>query len=126
MGQQQLLLIVLGVIIVGIAVLLGIMLFQQNSVDEKRDLVINESLHIAQLAQQYYLKPSSLAGGNYSFVGWDIPDQFKSGSNGSFTAEANATYVEITGIGNEVVSGSDVIEIKTTVTRDSIWTEIIH
>ncbi|MBP9583315.1 MAG: hypothetical protein KBE38_14235, partial [Ignavibacterium sp.] len=94
MGQQQLLLIVLGVIIVGIAVLLGIMLFQQNSVDEKRDLVINESLHIAQLAQQYYLKPSSLAGGNHSFTGWDIPVQFKSGANGSFTADVNATYVE--------------------------------
>ena len=29
MGQQQLLLIVLGVIIVGIAILLGIVLFQQ-------------------------------------------------------------------------------------------------
>ena len=34
MGQQQLLLIVLGVIIVGIAVILGIILFRQNSIDE--------------------------------------------------------------------------------------------
>ena len=73
MGQQQLLLIVLGVIIVGIAVLLGIMLFQQNSVDEKRDLVINEILHISQIAQQFYLKPTSLAGGGNSFTGWQIP-----------------------------------------------------
>ncbi len=58
MGQQQLLLIVLGVIIVGIAVLVGMLLFRQNSIEEKRDLVINESLHIAQYGQEYYLKPT--------------------------------------------------------------------
>ncbi len=44
MGQQQLLLIVLGVIIVGIAVILGIVLFRQNSIDQKRDLLINEGM----------------------------------------------------------------------------------
>jgi len=126
MGQQQLLLIVLGVIIVGIAVLLGIVLFQQNSVEEKRDLVINESLHIATLAQQFYLKPSSLAGGNNTFTGWDIPPQFSNGANGSYTAIVTPTLVEITGTGNEIVSGTDMIEVKTYVTRDSIRTEIIH
>jgi len=126
MGQQQLLLIVLGVIIVGIAVLLGIVIFQQSSVDEKRDLVINESLHIAQLAQQYYLKPSALGGGDNSFSGWTIPRQFQTGANGSFTATVDPNEVQIVGIGNEVVSGSDLIEVRTTVTRDSIWTEVIH
>ncbi|MBK7631656.1 MAG: hypothetical protein IPJ23_13315 [Ignavibacteriales bacterium] len=126
MGQQQLLLIVLGVIIVGIAVLVGILLFQHNAVEEKRDLVINESLHIAQLAQQYYLKPSSLAGGNNTFTGWDIPIQFTTGANGSYTASVTPTLVEITGTGNEIVSGSDLIQVKTFVTRDSINTVIIH
>jgi hypothetical protein len=126
MGQQQLLLIVLGVIIVGIAVLVGILIFQQSAVDEKRDLVINESLHIAQLAQQYFRKPGSLAGGNNSFTGWQIPQQFVNGANGSFTAIVSATQVEITGTGNEVVSGNDLIQVKAIVTRDSIRTEIIH
>ena len=126
MGQQQILLIVLGVIIVGIAVLVGILLFQHNSVEEKRDLVINESLHIAQLAQQYYLKPSSLAGGNNSFDGWDIPAQFSTGANGSYTALVNPTLVEITGTGNEIVSGGDLIQVKTFVTRDSVRTVVIH
>lgn len=126
MGQQQLLLIVLGVIVVGIAVLVGILLFQQNAVDEKRDLVINESLHIAQIAQEYFRKPSSLAGGNNSFTGWQIPAQFVNGANGSYTATVSATQVIITGTGNEVVSGSDLIEVRTTVTRDSILTQVIH
>ena len=126
MGQQQLLLIVLGVIIVGIAVLVGILLFQQNSIDEKRDLVINEILHISQIAQQYYLKPTSLAGGGNSFTGWQIPAQFASGANGSFVAIVSPTQVEITGTGNEIVSGSDLIQVKAIVTRDSVVTQIIH
>jgi len=126
MGQQQLLLIVLGVIIVGIAILVGIMLFQQSSVDEKRDLVINEILHISQIAQQFYLKPTSLAGGGNSFTGWQIPAQFIHGANGDFTAVVTATQVEITGIGNEVVSGSDLIQVKAIVTRDSVVTQIIY
>lgn len=126
MGQQQLLLIVLGVIIVGIAVLVGILLFQQNSIEEKRDMVINESLQIAQLAKAYYLKPTSLAGGNYSFAGWQVPKNFENGVNGSYTALVTANKVEIIGIGNEVVSGNDLIQIKTIITRDTIITEIIH
>ncbi len=127
MGQQQLLLIVLGVIIVGIAVVLGILLFQQNAVDQKRDLVINEILHISEIAQQYYLKPSSLGGGNNSFTGWDIPEQFKSGANGTYSAiVTSSTQVEITGTGNEIVSGSDLIQVKAIVTRSSVTTEIIH
>jgi hypothetical protein len=126
MGQQQLLLIVLGVIIVGIAVILGILLFQQNAVDQKRDLVINEILHISEIAQQYYIKPTSLAGGGNSFTGWQIPQQFVSGTNGSYVATVSADQVEIVGTGNEIVSGSDLIEVKAIVTRNSITTEIIH
>jgi hypothetical protein len=126
LGQQQLLLIVLGVIIVGIAVLLGIFLFRQSAVDQKRDLVINEILHISEIAQQYYLKPTSLAGGGNSFTGWQIPQQFVNGANGSFTAIVSPTQVEITGTGNETVSGSDLIQVKATVTKDSVITEIIH
>ncbi len=126
MGQQQLLLIVLGVIIVGIAVLVGILLFQQSSVDEKRDLVINEILHISQIAQQYYLKPTSLAGGGNSFTGWQIPVQFANGANGSYVALVSPSQVEITGTGNEIVSGSDLIQVKAIVTKDSVITQIIH
>jgi len=42
MGQQQLLLIVLGVIIVGIAVVVGINLFNANATNANRDGVISD------------------------------------------------------------------------------------
>ena len=106
--------------------MVGILLFQQSSVDEKRDLVINESLHVSQIAQQYYLKPTSLAGGGNSFTGWQIPAQIANGANGSYVALVSPSQVEITGTGNEIVSGSDLIQVKAIVTRDSVKTEIIH
>jgi hypothetical protein len=126
MGQQQLLLIVLGVIVVGIAILLGIVLFRQSAIDQKRDLLINEGISVANNAREYYHKPKEFAGGGKSFEGWKIPPQLEISSNGEFTATVGADNVEIIGTGNELVSGSDYIEVKFIVTREEIITEIIH
>jgi hypothetical protein len=126
LGQQQLLLIILGVIIVGIAILLGIVLFRQNSIEHKRDMVINEGMTIANNAMAYYKKPTTLGGGQNSFTGWKIPTQMSSGSNGSYIATVNSDNVEIIGTGNEVVSGTDSVKVKFTVTATSIVTSIIN
>jgi len=126
MGQQQLLLIVLGVIIVGIAIVIGLNLFQQASIDNKRDVVVNECQHLATLAIEYSMKPSSLGGGGNTFTGWTIPSQLNNTVNGSYTAQVSGNKVVITGTGSEVVSGEDSIEVKTTIVGDSIITKIIH
>ena len=47
MGQQQLLLIILGVIIVGIAVAVGITMFQDNAISANRDAVTNDLVQLA-------------------------------------------------------------------------------
>ncbi|MEO8232298.1 MAG: hypothetical protein ABI638_08440 [Ignavibacteriota bacterium] len=126
MGQQQLLLIVLGVIIVGIAVVMGILLFRQNSIDGKRDLLINEGMTVASNAKEYFFKPYGYGGGGNSFTGWQIPSQMLSSANGTYTATVSTASVEITGVGNELVSGTDNVEVKFTVTKDDIVTQIIH
>ncbi len=77
MGQQQLLLIVLTVIIVGIAIIVGINLFITNSVESKRNNIIDECVNLASMAQQFYLKPTALGGGGKKFTGWDVPNQLK-------------------------------------------------
>ncbi len=69
MGQQQLLLIILGVIVVGIAVAVGITMFQDNAVSANRDAVVNDLVNLAARAQQYYRRPTSLGGGQNSFAG---------------------------------------------------------
>ncbi len=125
MGQQQLLLIVLGVIVVGIAVLLGIALFRAESVENKRDVVINESLNIGSLALQYYKKARLMGGGQYTFTGWEIPTQLDTTSNGVYEATVTSTQVEIIGTGNEAVSGNDMVQVKTIVTGNGINTTVI-
>ena len=69
MGQQQLLLIILGVIVVGIAVAVGITMFQDNAVSANRDAVVNDLVNLAARAQQYFRRPTSLGGGQNSFNG---------------------------------------------------------
>ena len=125
MGQQQLLLIVLGVIIVGIAIVLGIAMFRQNSIDQKRDMVINEGITVANNALQYYNKPISLGGGGFSFSGWHIPRQMKNSPNGSFIETVNSDNVEIIGTGNELVSGTDSVKVKFTITRNGVITKVV-
>ena len=68
MGQQQLLLIVLGVIIVGIAVVVGINLFNANAEESAKDTLVSEGTNLGALAQQFYKKPVALGGGGNSFT----------------------------------------------------------
>jgi type II secretory pathway pseudopilin PulG len=126
MGQQQLLLIVLGVIIVGIAILVGIYVFQASSVENKRDVVINESVNIASLAMQYYKKAKLYGGGQYSFTGWDIPFELKTTNNGTYEALVYSDSVIITGTGNEYVTSGVLVKVKTRVNSQGIFTEIIN
>ena len=126
MGQQQLLLIVLGVIIVGIAIILGLSLFRAQSVENKRDVVISESLNIGSIALQYYKKTKTFGGGQYTFEGWAIPADLDTTTNGVYEATITATQVEIIGTGNEAVSGGDMVQVKTIVTGSGIETIIIN
>ncbi|MCX5729611.1 MAG: hypothetical protein NTZ28_12390, partial [Nitrospirae bacterium] len=60
MGQQQLLLIILGVIIVGIAIAVGLSLFSAQSVQSNRDAIINDLNNLAAQAYQYRIRPTSM------------------------------------------------------------------
>lgn len=115
MGQQQLLLIVLAVIIVGLAVIAGITLFHGNFLDAKRDNVVNESINLSSMAQRYYVRPTETGGGGKSFTGWQIPHELVVTQNGRYSANVSSDSIVILGTGNEVVTGSDSVKVKTTV-----------
>jgi len=76
MGQQQLLLIVLGVIIVGIAIVVGINLFNANAEESAKDTMVSEGTNLGAMAQQYFKKPTALGGGGNSFEGFDEEDGY--------------------------------------------------
>jgi len=63
MGQQQLLLLVLGIVIVGLAVVVGIQAFSENQKKANADAIVNDAIRIASDAQAWKLKPAAFGGG---------------------------------------------------------------
>ncbi len=125
MGQQQLLLIVIGVIIVGIAIVVGIQLASTSAQSANRDAVIADLNNIGAYAQQYYRKPSTMGGGGNSFTGWTIPSNLTKTGNGSYTATVGATVVTIVGTGNELGNdGKNKVKATAVVTPKNITVTI--
>lgn len=126
MGQQQLLLIVLGIIVVGMAVAFAIAMFRQGAIDSKRDLVMNENANLANMAIQFYRKPLMLGGGGNTFLGWAIPSELIVTPSGNYRAEVYQDSVVIIGTGNDVVNGTDSVRVRTTVTANTHFSLIVH
>ena len=136
MGQQQLLLIILGVIVVGIAVAVGITMFTDNAVNANRDAVTNGLVNLAARAQQFYRRPTALGGGGNSFVGLtaDAAGLTKltnkaTNATGVYTIQAagTTTGVTIRGVGTEHSDAVNYVTMDITVSNskaDSVY--IVH
>lgn len=98
MGQQQLLLIILGVIIVGIAIAVGLSMFTAQSVGANRDAIIADMTNLAANAYQFRIRPTSMGGGGGGYVGYTMPVTLVSNENGSFAAgNISANSITFTG-----------------------------
>jgi Tfp pilus assembly protein PilE len=129
MGQQQLLLIVLGVIIVGIAVVVGINVFTAQNTNSNRDAVTSDLTQLAAQAQQYYKKPTALGGGGNAFTSWTIPSNMKKNPNGSYTATvSSATSVTLIGKGTTTLTagGTDTVQVTMVVGPDAITSTTVN
>lgn len=98
MGQQQLLLIILGVIIVGIAIAVGLSMFTAQSVGANRDAIIADLTNLAANAYQYRIRPTTMGGGGGSYAGYGIPPSLATNENGTYVLDAaDVTSVSFTG-----------------------------
>ena len=123
MGQQQLLLIVLGVIVVGIAVVVGINLFNASAEEANKDGIVSDCTNLGAMAQQYYKKPQSMGGGAQSFTDWLIPTGLLNTANGDYSTPGGDQSVVITG--TPFGSTGYGWTVETTVEPALITTEII-
>ncbi len=137
MGQQQLILLVLATIIVGLAIVVGIRAFNENNIKSNSDAMMQDAVRIANDAQAWKQKPAPF-GGQASvdataaatandFTGATLPllgytDPYVN-LNGSFTVAVATGTVTITGqntkLGNEVqvtVDGLSDIDVDGVVT----------
>ena len=94
MGQQQLLLVILVTIIVGIATVVAINTFGSAADSATLDAVRQDMASIAASAQGYYMKPAMLGGGSRDFEGITFSDITFSGTINSDTeaTNENGTY----------------------------------
>ena len=119
MGQQQLLLIVLGTIIVGVAVVVGINMFTTGAVNSERDALLQDVNNIASAAASYWRKPAALGGGARSFVA--VSDVTVLGADSS---NANGTFVMSDNTGTQftlTASGANEgVIIVATVTQEGV------
>jgi type II secretory pathway pseudopilin PulG len=99
MGQQQLLLVILVTIIVGIATVVAINTFGTAADQANIDAVNNDIATLASAAQGYFMRPEMLGGGGRSFVGLDFeglafPSTFQDNESGDPVAvNENGRYV---------------------------------
>ena len=118
MGEQQLLLIILGVIVIAIAIAVGITLFTDNALHANRGAVTNDLVNLAARAQQFYRRPTVLDGGGNSFVGLTADAEGLGkltnkphNDNGVYTIQSagTATGVVIRGVGTEHVDETNLV-----------------
>lgn len=81
-------LIVLGTIIVGVAVIVGINMFTTGAVNAERDALLQDVNTVASNAASYWRKPAAIGGGARSFAG--ITNVTTLGSDSS---NANGSFV---------------------------------
>jgi hypothetical protein len=137
MGQNQLLLIILGMIIIGVMITVAIILMQENAVTANRDAVASDLLVLAAKGKQYYNTPASNGGGGHSFTGLtaDASGMSKLASAG-LSANGNGNYTIITpgtssgvvfqGIGNVATSNGSWPTLTCSVTASGNTIAIVN
>jgi len=107
MGQQQLLLLVLAAIIVGISVVVGMNMFSESSDQANIDAIRQDLITVSSQAQAWYKRPSMMGGGGNQFTGLDFTKMsFPSDSttNSDKTAHnVNGSY-ELTSVQSDSVT----------------------
>ncbi len=102
MGQQQLLLVILVTIIVGIATVVAINTFSSAADSATLDSVRQDLTSISSSAQSYYLKPAMLGGGDRSFDGLNF-------TNVTFNGTASDNFTSSNEYGTYVINGGAAI-----------------
>lgn len=84
MGSQQLLLILLGIILVGVAIVVGFSITSHQTMLSNRDAIIADITDLSMNALEYRSRPLSRAGGGGSYLGYQIPMVLASNENGAY------------------------------------------
>jgi hypothetical protein len=87
MGSQQLLMIILGIILVGLSIAFtqGTIISQEE--DSTKDSIIHECYNLSLMSLRYFNTSAAMGGGGNSFSGWKIDTRLDTTLNGTYTAD---------------------------------------
>lgn len=114
MGTQQILLIVLSVIIVGIAVAVGITMFNQQAVNSNRNACIADMNNFAAQAMAWYRTPATHGGAGSkavvaaddidaigAWIGFEYASSKLKSGNGEYTLSIVSGDLQFAAVGTE-------------------------
>ena len=134
MGQQQLLLLVLSTIIVGVSIVVGIGMFQDSAMNANIDTVTQENVTIASKATEWFNKSVALGGGGGDFSangGVTLQKLGHATTAGNAMRDSSEigifvvtvtppNVITITGTTNEVDDNSQVRQVETILTMNAV------
>jgi hypothetical protein len=129
MGQTQLLLIILAVLLLGVAIYVGIAMFGSNTEEASRNAMIHDLQNFAAQAYAFYTKPIAQGGGGKSFSKITIRTVFPPVENLNaryFIESASDDNCVITGVGRIVASNGDSLLVRVRVTPQRNFVEIVN
>ena len=131
MGQQQLLLIMVGIIVVGLCIFVGVNLAATYSEDSNRDAVLSDLVRLSSLAKAHFNRPESMGGGGNSFANFTIPEQLDTTGNGTYEIitgrRRHSTDNQIRFLGTGTSTGKNGVDPVSIEFRYSVSeTKIIH
>lgn len=134
MGSQQLLLIVVGVVLIGIMIAVGMSMFKDQAASTNRDSISNDLVHFAVQAQKYYRRPTVLGGGAHSYNGLTLAHIVKNATNANGVYQlipdpvgGGVSPVVLVGTGfNTGNDGATPVKVQVTVWPDSLYMETLN
>ncbi|MCF7859299.1 MAG: hypothetical protein K9N07_08280 [Candidatus Cloacimonetes bacterium] len=134
MGYQQILMLVLGVIIIGLSAAVGLSMFTNEMKKINRQSIISDMNIFAGVANAYYKAPSNLGGGNREWdvdnlgmwFGYNYNDENNSISNdnGVYIFSASGDLLTIIGTGTSVGNNGST-NVRATLQLNGQTSEII-
>lgn len=102
MGTQQLLLIIISSVVVGLTIFAGYNLLSYYLQTSNRDQLISTLHELVIMAQQYYKKPKEQGGGGGTFIGWSIPSRLVKTDAGTFRAVIKEDKINFNAVGTHL------------------------
>ncbi len=112
MGYQQVLMLFLSVVIIGISVTVGITIYIHEMTRINRQSIISDMNIFAGIANTFYKTPANMGGGDRTWdvdkmgmwfgYNYDADNNSISNSNGTYTFSLSDDILTIVGIGNSI------------------------